>query len=133
VADERAALGERLELRGQVSHTQALALLADAEIAAVPSMWDDPCPRAAIEALAAGCALIATRRGGLAEIAEGAGLMVDPADTADFSQALRRLGRDAALRQSLQAAGLRRARESFDIVRATEKLDAARARAFRLA
>lgn len=126
VARERAALGDRLELRGQVSHAESLALLASAEIAAAPSMWDDPCPRAAIEALAAGCALIATRRGGLAEIADGAGLIVEPADTKGFANVLRRLAMDVTLRQALQAAALRRAHEKFNIVRAAEKLDDAR-------
>lgn len=127
VARERAALGARLDLRGQVSHAEALALLASAEVAAVPSLWDEPFARAAIEAMAAGCALIAAPRGGLAEIAEGAALMVEPTDTAGFAAALRRVALDASLRQSLQKASLRRASERFDIVQVAQNLDAARA------
>ncbi|MDE3176412.1 MAG: glycosyltransferase family 4 protein [Pseudomonadota bacterium] len=119
---------EAVEISGQVSHAQAMALLAQAEIAAVPSAWDDPCPRAAIEALASGCALLTSRRGGLPEIAGDAGLYVDPADGAAFVAALRRLALDDAFRARLQAAGRARAAERFDIAIATARLDAARAR-----
>ena len=117
-----------VEARGQVSHAEAMALLAEAEIAAVPSMWDDPCPRAAIEALAQGCALVTSRRGGLPEIAEGAALFVDPADVAGFASALRRLAEDASLRQDLQERARGRAETMFDIRLATARLDAVRAR-----
>jgi glycosyltransferase involved in cell wall biosynthesis len=47
LAPWRASLGERLELLGQVSHAEAMALLARAEIAAVPSVWNEPFGRAA--------------------------------------------------------------------------------------
>ena len=127
LARERATLGERFSWSGQVSHDEAMALLASAEIAATPSMWDDPCPRAAIEALAQGCALVASRRGGLPEIAEDAALYVDPADTAGFAEALRRLARDDALRADLQARARARSAD-LDIGRATARIDAVRAR-----
>ena len=129
VAPERETLGERLELLGQVAHAEAMSLLARAEIAAVPSMWDDPCPRAAIEALASGCALIATRRGGLAEIADGAGMMVDPSDTAGFADALRQIAANSELRQHLQQVAKRKADQDFNIFQVAAKLDSARARA----
>jgi glycosyltransferase involved in cell wall biosynthesis len=122
------APGPGVEPRGQVSHGEAMALLASAEIAAVPSLWDDPCPRAAIEALAQGCALVTSRRGGLPEIAGDAALYVDPADIAGFAAALRRLGEDVALRRDLQARARARAAAVLDIRVATGRLDAARAR-----
>ena len=118
---------EKVEIRGQVSHAEAMALLGQAEIAAVPSVWDDPCPRAAIEALASGCALLTSRRGGLPEIAGDAGSYVDPGDAAGFAEALRRLALDDELRRRLQQAGRARAAEMFDIGVATARLDAARA------
>jgi glycosyltransferase involved in cell wall biosynthesis len=105
-----------------------MALLAQAEIAVVPSLWDDPCPRAAIEALAHGCALVTSRRGGLPEIVGDAALFVDPADTAGFAAALGRLGQDAPFRRELQARARARAAEVLDIRVAAARLDAARAR-----
>ena len=127
LAGERAALGDRFCWRGQVSHDEAMALLASAEIAATPSIWDDPCPRSAIEALAQGCALVASRRGGLPEIARDAALYVDPRDVTGFAAALRRLAGDDDLRAELQRRAAARADE-LDIRRATARLDAVRAR-----
>jgi glycosyltransferase involved in cell wall biosynthesis len=126
------APAEGVDVLGQVSHAEAMALLARAEIAAAPSMWDDPCPRAAIEALAHGCALLTSRRGGLPEIAEGAAGFVDPADTAGFAAALRRLAEDAAFRRDLQARARARAAERLDIRVGVARLDAVRARLLRL-
>ena len=120
--------GGRVDRLGQVPHEEAIALLARAEIAAVPSMWDDPCPRAAIEALAQGCALVASRRGGLPEIAGEAALFVDPSDTAAFAAALRRLASDEGFRLDMQTRGLAQAAEKLEIGAATARLDVARAR-----
>jgi glycosyltransferase involved in cell wall biosynthesis len=124
----RERLGERLECRGQVSHAQALALFARAEIAAVPSVWREPFGRTAIEALASGCALITSGRGGLAEIAEGAAEIVAPEDAQAFAEALKRLAADPSRREALRKAGLARVGARFDIGEATERLDGERAR-----
>ena len=128
IAAEREALGERLLLMGQVSHAAAMALYARAEIAVVPSLWQEPFARSAIEAMSNGCALIATARGGLAEVAAGVGEIVEPADAAAFAAALRRLATDDALRRRMQAAGTAKTRDVFDIRRVTATLDEARAR-----
>ncbi len=120
--------GEGVDLLGQVSHAEAMDLLARAEIAAAPSLWEEPFGRAAMEAMAHGCALVTSRRGGLPEIAEGAALFVDPCDVDAFAAALRRLVNDPALRRDLQARASARASERFEIGAATARLDAARAR-----
>jgi glycosyltransferase involved in cell wall biosynthesis len=128
VALEREALAGRLTLMGQVSHADAMALYARAEIAVAPSLWQEPFARSAIEAMSNGCALIASARGGLAEVAAGAGEIVEPDDIAAFAATLRRVGSDDDLRRRLQAAGKAKAQEVFDIRRVIEPLDAARAR-----
>jgi UDP-glucose:(glucosyl)LPS alpha-1,2-glucosyltransferase len=128
LTSERDALGGRLTLMGQVSHAEAMALYARAEIAVVPSLWQEPFARSAIEALASGCALIATPVGGLAEVAAGAGEIVDASDISALAAALRRVATDSSLRARLQQQGRAKAREVFDIQRVTEVLDAARAR-----
>jgi glycosyltransferase involved in cell wall biosynthesis len=120
--------GASIDRLGQVPHDEAIALLARAEIAAVPSMWDDPCPRAAIEALAQGCALVASCRGGLPEIGGEAAVFVDPSDTAAFAAALRRLASDEGFRLDMQIRGRAQAAEKLEIGAATARLDAVRAR-----
>jgi glycosyltransferase involved in cell wall biosynthesis len=128
LAPWRQRLGERLECLGQVSHAQALALFARAEIAAVPSVWREPFGRTAIEALASGCALVTSGRGGLAEIAESAAEVVAPEDAQAFAGTLRRLAGDPSLREALRKQGLARVGALFDIRVATARLDTERAR-----
>ncbi len=123
----RARLGERLEMLGQVSHGDAMALFARAEIAAVPSVWQEPFGRTAIEALASGCALVTSGSGGLAEIAAGVAVIVRPEDVDGFADALVELATDEDLRARMQTKGVERAHAVFDIGAATARLDALRA------
>ncbi|MGD0640087.1 MAG: glycosyltransferase family 4 protein, partial [Roseiarcus sp.] len=128
LAQARDALGERLTLLGQVSHADAMALFGRAEIAVVPSIWQEPFGRTAVEAMGQGCAVIATCAGGLAEVVDGAGEIIDARDIPAFAAALRRVALDEPLRRRLQEKARTRAQEVFDIRRVTESLDAARAR-----
>ena len=127
-----APLPEGVEWLGQVSHAEAMALLARAEIAAAPSIWDEPFARAAVEAMAQGAALVASRRGALPEVCGEAALYVEPTDGVEFAPALRLLAEDVGLRRRLQAAGRARVAEMFENVYTwdgvTARLDAARAR-----
>lgn len=122
----------RIETLGQVSHAEAMALYARAEIAAVPSLWQEPFGRAAAEALASGCAVIGTEQGGLAEVLSGAAEIVDARDIAGFAQRLVRVASDEALRRDLQARAVARSAR-FDIRETTKALDEARARLLRIA
>lgn len=128
LAREREVLAAQLTLMGQVSHAEAMALYSRAQIAVVPSLWQEPFSRSAIEALASGCALIATRTGGLAEVAADVAEIIDASDIAAFAAALRRVATDEPLRARLQQQGRAKAREVFEIRRVTAVLDAARAR-----
>lgn len=128
VARHREALEGKLTLLGQVSHADAMALYARAEIAVTPSLWEEPFGRSAIEAMSRGCALISTARGGLAEVVAGAGEIVDPEDSAAFAAALRHLALDEDARRRWRDLGLARARSLFDIRIVTQSLDDVRAR-----
>jgi glycosyltransferase involved in cell wall biosynthesis len=128
LARERDALADRLTLLGQVSHAEAMALFARAEIGVAPSIWREPFGRTALEAMAQGCAVIATRAGALGEVVDGAGEIVDAGDIPAFAAALRRVALDEPLRRRLQEKARMRAQEVFDIRRVTETLDAVRAR-----
>jgi len=128
LARERDALADRLTLLGQVSHAEAMALFARAEIGVAPSIWREPFGRTALEAMWQGCAVIATGAGALAEVVDGAGEIVDARDIPAFAATLRRVASDEALRRRLQESARARAREVFDIRRVIEPLDDARAR-----
>ena len=75
---------------------------ARAAISACPSLWHDPMPKAVLESLAAGCALITTRRGGIPEAAEGRALIIDPPSVENFAKGFDKLLVDSAFRQKLQ-------------------------------
>ncbi|HTF87226.1 MAG TPA: glycosyltransferase [Planctomycetota bacterium] len=81
-------------------------LLAAADIFAMPSLHEG-LGVAALEALQAGCAVVASRVGGLAEVVEDgvSGLLVPPADPASLAEAVEKLIRDPGLRARLAEAG----------------------------
>lgn len=85
-------------------------------IGVVPSVWPDPCPTVAMEAMAMGKPVVASRIGGLTDIvADGdTGMLVPPGDVDALSGALARLTEDASLRTRWGEAGRRR----FDLFRA---------------
>ena len=57
----------RLEYKGWISHDQALNLYNKTSISVVPSTWEEPFGRTAMEAASRGCATIVSKRGGLIE------------------------------------------------------------------
>ena len=105
-------LGAQVSFLGQVHDVRALLAAADA--VAVPSLQEG-LGVAAIEALAAGRPVIASRVGGLPEvIGEGvAGILVEPGDPAAFAAALRRLAGHPAAARALGEAGVARVRARF--------------------
>jgi glycosyltransferase involved in cell wall biosynthesis len=130
---ERAVLEEqarRVGVAAQVSFLGRRADVADllhaADIAVVPSRQEGM-GVAALEAMAAGCAVVASNVGGLgyAVVHERTGLLVPPEDASALASALARLIRDPELRQRLAEQGPRRIAEGFlpqHMVEAYEKL-----------
>lgn len=100
------------------------ALLANADILAVPSRWEGY-GLAAAEGLAAGVPVVASDVDGLREVVGDAGLLVPPEDPRALHAALLALREDPALRVALGERGRRRAAERLDIsdtIRAYETL-----------
>jgi glycosyltransferase involved in cell wall biosynthesis len=89
------------------------ALLAGADVFVLASTWE---ARALVvqEALAAGLPVVATAVGGLPELVEGAGVLVEPGSTPALAAAVRRLLEDEGERARLSAAARARARELPD-------------------
>jgi glycosyltransferase involved in cell wall biosynthesis len=76
----------------------------------VPSTWSDPCPTVAMEAMATGQPLIASRIGGLTDlVVDGeTGLLVPPDDHLALRDAMAKLLADPALRARMGQAGRRK-------------------------
>lgn len=94
-----------------VPHDQIMAAFAAASVAVAPSRWAEPQGLVAVEAMAAGTPVVATRMGGLQEVVRDGqtGLLVDSGDVAGLAAALDRLLADAELRTRMGAAGRERA------------------------
>ena len=95
-------LKERAQMLGFIPIADMRDWQARAAISACPSLWHDPMPKAVLESLAAGCALITTRRGGIPEVAEGRALIIDSPSVENFANGFNKLLGDSAFRQKLQ-------------------------------
>jgi glycosyltransferase involved in cell wall biosynthesis len=86
-----------------------------ADLVAVPSTAPDPLPGAAIEAAAAGCAVVASAHGGLPEIIRDGetGRLVPPGEPSALARAAAALLDDPGLRARLGAAAARDVRARF--------------------
>ena len=93
-----------------------------AAIAVVPSLWSEPFGRTALEGMAAGCAVIASNRGGLPEVVGESGLLVEPTGD-DLVAALTSLLSDDDYRQSVGALGAARARTVFEPTAIHERIN----------
>jgi len=74
-------------------------------LALIPSNWHEPCPTVAMEAMVTGCAIVATRVGGIPDIVQDGetGLLVPPGDAGALAQAIQTLADDPARRQQMGA------------------------------
>jgi glycosyltransferase involved in cell wall biosynthesis len=119
--DERFLLAGRVspELRARLAEHEnltlapsltTLELLAQSRIVLVPSQWEEPFGRIAVESMANGIPVLASRTGGLKEIVGHTALGVRAFRDVDaWADGLRTLVRSAAARAANAAAGGRRA------------------------
>lgn len=84
---------------GRLSGAALRARFAAASMVVVPPLWEDPCPTVALEAMASGRAVVASRIGGLKEIVSDriTGLLFAAGDVADLVSALLTLLEDPQL------------------------------------
>jgi glycosyltransferase involved in cell wall biosynthesis len=111
-------LAAELSLADRVTFTHGLddqafsALLASAEIAVVPSLYEG-FSLPAVEHMASGTPLVASRAGALPEVTGDAAVLVRPGDSDELAGVLRRLHDSPAQRAELADRALRRVREQF--------------------
>jgi glycosyltransferase involved in cell wall biosynthesis len=79
---------------GHVPRDRVPALVRDHDLVCVLSRSNEPFGLVALEAMASGCAVIASHRGGLPEACGGAAELVDPDDLLAVVAAMRRMATD---------------------------------------
>ncbi len=112
---------------GFMPHADVLAAMDRAAIVAVPSRWPEPFGLTALEAMAGGCALVCSGRGGLAALVDDAALGCDPDRPDTLAEAFHQLAGNPNLRAELAQKGIARA-QRFRTADIAMRLDAWRDR-----
>jgi glycosyltransferase involved in cell wall biosynthesis len=106
------SLGERVRFISGISDEELGELLASAETAVVPSLYEG-FSLPAVEHMASGTPLVASRTGALPEVVGDAAVLVEPGDVEELATTLRRLHDSAPERARVGEAGLQRVQERF--------------------
>lgn len=103
------AHADRVELVADLPFAELVTRVSSAQCAVQPSLHEG-FGLPALEAMAAGVPVLATRAGAMPEVCGDAALYCDPLSEDDIANALLRLGLEPGLRAALATAGLERAR-----------------------
>ncbi len=106
------ALRDRVTFASGLSDAELAGLAASAEIAVVPSLYEG-FSLPAVEHMASGTPLIASRTGALPEVTGDAAVLVTPGDAEELAAALRRLHDAPRRREQLAGLALARVAERF--------------------
>ncbi len=86
---------------GQIPHNKVLDYLSKSEIAIIPSRWEEPFGRTALEASSRGCATIISNTGGLPETTDYA-IKLKKLDTKNIENEIIKLIKNDKLRKRIQ-------------------------------
>jgi glycosyltransferase involved in cell wall biosynthesis len=119
---DRLRVGDNLRFTGYIEKLPTL--LAAFDIIAMPSD-NEGLPFALLEAMASGCAVVATRAGGMAEIVKDGvtGLLIERGDTLSLVAALSRLLVDKRLREKIGGDARTSVIERFDRQNAIDQIE----------
>jgi glycosyltransferase involved in cell wall biosynthesis len=109
------AITDRVSVVSGIDDDELAALLASAQVACVPSLYEG-FSLPAVEHMSCGTPLVATRAGAIPEVVgenEEAAILVEPGDAGALAEAFTRLLDDADLRARLGAGGRERVRAQF--------------------
>lgn len=116
-------LAERVAWLGQLSNEAVQASMRAASIVAIPSICAEAFGRVAVEAMANGCAVISSGRGGLPEATGPAALTVDPENPQDIASALDALMSDPERLAAARWEGWQYVTQHLDIEGIASRLD----------
>jgi len=117
-------LSEQVRLLGSRDREEIPEILAITDIFVLPSLWEG-LPTAIIEAMAAGCPVVATNVAGIPEVVVDGktGFLVPPRDPQALADKIKLLLQDQALRERMGQAGIERVKQHFTIERMVRKYE----------
>lgn len=104
-----------LKAVGKIAYEDMPRIYQNADICVVPSVWDEPFGIVALEAMASGLPVCATRAGGLQDIVvhEKTGLLFDRGNAASLADGLRKMLENDTLRRTMGMAGRSRVVDNY--------------------
>ena len=117
-------VGPQVTMRGWIAERERAALLARAAVFVLPS-HAEALPMSLLEAMAAGCPVIASRVGGIPDLVRDGenGLLVPPGKPAALAEALQRLLADRALAERLGQQARATIAARYTVERSLERLE----------
>jgi glycosyltransferase involved in cell wall biosynthesis len=106
------SLADRVRFTSGISDDELAGLLASAELAVVPSLYEG-FSLPAVEHMASGTPLVASRAGAVPEVTGDAAELVTPGDPEELAAALRRLHDSPRERERMSQAAWQRVQERF--------------------
>ena len=91
---------------GYLTHKKVLQFLATSEIAVVPSRWEEPFGRTALESSSRGCATIISNRGGLPETSDHS-IILEKLNTTELYKEIEKLIKNKKYRNKIQLDGFK--------------------------
>lgn len=109
--EESNSIKDKVVFTGYINYDQVPSYLKMADIAVVPSMWEEPFGLTVVEAMAAGLPLITTRSGGIPEICNGVAIIVERNNIIDnLATAILSLYQDPEKRDRMSSASIERSK-----------------------
>lgn len=111
--EKAAHLSDRIIFTGFIPYAQMPIYLQMADIAVIPSIWNDPFPTTVLEAQAMGLPIISTQRGGIPEeVTEESAILLDTNENFvdNLATAIRYLYQHPEKRKTIGQAGLMRSK-----------------------
>lgn len=116
-----------VQLRGAVDHEKIWSEYHQSDIFVLPSKptptWQEQFGMVLIEAMASGLPIVATKSGAIPEVVGKAGILVEPGNIRELTDAMGGLLKDGKLREELGSRGLKRAKEKYDSLKVAEKIE----------
>lgn len=117
-------LAHRVRFRG--FSTDVPNLMGAMDAVAIPSVWDEPFPYSALEAMSLGKPIVASDTGGLPELVEDGktGLLFPKADSESLANRLNRLSGDRECAKAFGLNALQVHRANFTVEKMAERIEA---------
>lgn len=97
-------VADRVTITGRIANSELRLLLSKAVASVIPSIWFENCPLVALESLSFGVPILASRIGGLTEIAtkEAGSMTFSPGNRKDLADEITRIGTESGKDENLR-------------------------------